>query len=141
MSNNVVQLPNGTWQCERPCCGYVTRKPYARAPVHACRCIDAKGMVSPDLSYGKQSRYLEAAAALARERLVAQAVASVGEDAVSLRLGDLVAITLDSVGITKERVAAWWGTQCRCDERQEKLNQLGQSIVKWLRDQRKNAKL
>jgi hypothetical protein len=42
-----------------------------------------------------------------------------------MELGDAVAAALDSVGISKERVAKWLGKPCRCSARQEKLNQLG----------------
>jgi hypothetical protein len=40
-------------------------------------------------------------------------------------LGDKVEAALSSIGITKERVERWLGGPCGCDERQQKLNQLG----------------
>jgi len=42
--------------------------------------------------------------------------------------GDIVADTLSSVGITKERMKALLGGDCGCQERQEKLNEFGR---KW----------
>jgi hypothetical protein len=40
-------------------------------------------------------------------------------------IGDQVEAALSAVGITKERVTAWIGRPCGCQERQEKLNALG----------------
>ena len=45
-------------------------------------------------------------------------------------LGDHVESALSVVGITKERVLAWFGPECGCIERQEKLN----AIDKWARE-------
>lgn len=39
-------------------------------------------------------------------------------------LGDFIASALKLVGITPERVSAWLGEECGCEERRAKLNQL-----------------
>lgn len=41
------------------------------------------------------------------------------------RLGDKIEQALTIVGITQERVEAWVGLPCGCQERIDKLNQLG----------------
>lgn len=41
-------------------------------------------------------------------------------------LGDRVESALAFIGITKDRVEAWIGEPCNCDERREKLNALGE---------------
>lgn len=64
------------------------------------------------------------------------ALASIGEPAETLGLGDLTAKALEAVGITKERWASWWGEPCGCDKRQEKLNQVGRKIVDWIKGSR-----
>lgn len=43
-------------------------------------------------------------------------------------LGDYVAIALNSIGITKERVSAVAGGDCGCQRRQEKLNEIGRKF-------------
>lgn len=40
-------------------------------------------------------------------------------------LGDKVEDALRLVGITQERVEKWLGEDCGCEERKERLNQLG----------------
>lgn len=42
-----------------------------------------------------------------------------------MQLGDQVAAALKAVGVTPERVSAWIGRPCGCEERQRKLNALG----------------
>lgn len=42
-----------------------------------------------------------------------------------MQLGDDVEKALTLVGITKSRVSKWLGHDCKCKERQEKLNRLG----------------
>lgn len=39
-------------------------------------------------------------------------------------LGDGVESALKMIGVTKERVTAWLGVECGCDERRDKLNQI-----------------
>lgn len=39
-------------------------------------------------------------------------------------LGDFVESALSRIGITKDRVEAWLGEECNCEERKQKLNQL-----------------
>lgn len=39
-------------------------------------------------------------------------------------LGDRVERALSLAGLTQERVEAWLGRPCGCDERREKLNQI-----------------
>jgi hypothetical protein len=56
----------------------------------------------------------------------------------ALPIGDAVASVLDSVGITKERwsealKAVGFKGPCRCPERQQQLNELGDKLVKWWR--------
>ncbi len=51
-------------------------------------------------------------------------------------LGDAVQKALASVGVTSERVEAWLGRQCRCKERQARLNALGSWAVGVLRGQK-----
>jgi hypothetical protein len=48
-------------------------------------------------------------------------------------LGTVVADALASVGITKERFAGWWQEPCNCQERENKLNHIGQKIVAFLK--------
>ena len=43
----------------------------------------------------------------------------------SMGLGDVVRDALSSVGISIEIVERWVGRPCGCEERKEKLNQLG----------------
>ncbi len=40
-------------------------------------------------------------------------------------IGDVVERALVSVGVTQARVEQWLGAPCGCEERQQKLNQLG----------------
>jgi hypothetical protein len=68
--------------------------------------------------------------------IVKQAIAALGADAESLGLGDMMAATLDAIGITKERVIAWQGEvgPCQgCVDRQEWFNKLGRKITGFLR--------
>jgi|688.fasta_scaffold00210_33 hypothetical protein len=44
-------------------------------------------------------------------------------------LGDYVAVGLESVGVTKDRVSAVIGMPCNCPERQAKLNSLGKKYL------------
>lgn len=44
-------------------------------------------------------------------------------------LGDIVATGLSAVGITKERVSKLLGGDCGCEERQQKLNELGHKYL------------
>ena len=46
------------------------------------------------------------------------------QDSKPKLLGDMVESALKSAGITQERVTAWIGEECACDERREKLNQV-----------------
>lgn len=39
-------------------------------------------------------------------------------------LGDLIHSGLNRLGLTPQRVSGWLGRECRCKERQEKLNAL-----------------
>ena len=39
-------------------------------------------------------------------------------------LGDVVSKALELIGVTEQRVVDWMG-DCKCKERREKLNQLG----------------
>lgn len=52
-----------------------------------------------------------------------------------MKLGDMVAATLDSVGITKDRVAAITGSKdCGCKERQAAMNRFGDRVLlRWVR--------
>lgn len=43
-------------------------------------------------------------------------------------LGDIIAGRLESIGFSKARVSRWLGRDCGCDERQRRLNQLGEWI-------------
>ena len=47
-------------------------------------------------------------------------------------LGDTVYQTLQTVGVTQQRVERWLGTCC-CEERREKLNQIDMLIRRILR--------
>ena len=40
-------------------------------------------------------------------------------------LGDVLESALTKIGVTSERVENWLGTPCNCEERKQKLNQLG----------------
>lgn len=51
------------------------------------------------------------------------------------RLGDVAEQALSAVGITAERVEAWLG-KCRCKERRERLNALGEWAASWLRGEK-----
>lgn len=42
-----------------------------------------------------------------------------------MQLGDLTAQALAVVGLTPDRVEAWLGGECGCEERKQKLNALG----------------
>ena len=57
----------------------------------------------------------------------------------TVELGDAVEAALRTVGITKERVSKWMGRPCRCDERQEKLNQLSRWAKRILMGQTEDA--
>lgn len=46
-------------------------------------------------------------------------------EAATPSLGDMVAASLERVGITKERVSAIVGKPCGCDKRQKALNDVG----------------
>lgn len=63
--------------------------------------------------------------------VVQQALATVEDN--PLPIGDWTATALDALGITKERVSAWWGEPCPCPERQQRLNELGRTIVSFLK--------
>ena len=39
-------------------------------------------------------------------------------------LGDAIESALSRVGVTKDKVERWLGTQCHCSDRQKKLNEL-----------------
>lgn len=42
-----------------------------------------------------------------------------------MKLGSLISSALSIVGVTEERVSHWIGGPCGCEERKEKLDQLG----------------
>jgi hypothetical protein len=46
-------------------------------------------------------------------------------------LGDVVADSLDAIGVSKERVRKVFGN-CGCQQRQEALNRLGRRLLNWL---------
>jgi hypothetical protein len=48
---------------------------------------------------------------------------------VTPQLGDAVSSALSAVGITKQRVSRLLGRQCKCKERQRRLNELGQQAA------------
>ena len=50
-----------------------------------------------------------------------------------MKLGDAVERALHAVGITHDRVSRWLGTECGCEERKQRLNQLGAWASRWLR--------
>ncbi len=106
------RLPDGRYRCL--ICGDETSRAPEQPPVR--QCVKETASIMWDHS-----------------KLVAKALASNGDGAASLGLGDIVAAGLDSVGITKDRVAKWWGAPCNCKDRQERLNKLGQAIVAFAR--------
>lgn len=57
-----------------------------------------------------------------------------------MQLGDKIHNALRAVGITPERVEQWVGGPCGCQERQEKLNQLGRWAARILRGSTDRAK-
>ena len=46
----------------------------------------------------------------------------------TLGLGDIASFALAIVGITEDRVSAWIGEPCGCDQRREKLNRFGEWV-------------
>jgi hypothetical protein len=54
-------------------------------------------------------------------------------------LGDTISAALSSVGITEERVTKWLGS-CRCKERQERLNAVGQWATMTVKGKLKQAR-
>lgn len=46
------------------------------------------------------------------------------------RMGDCIESALATVGVTQERVEWWLGAPCGCEERKQKLNQLGRWAVR-----------
>lgn len=50
------------------------------------------------------------------------------------RLGDIVAHSLASIGITKERATAIVGRDCGCSKRQAEMNHVGAKIAESLRN-------
>ena len=54
-------------------------------------------------------------------------------------LGDLVERALSLVGVTQERVERWVGGPCGCEERKQKLNQLGYWVARVLSGKRDRA--
>lgn len=57
-----------------------------------------------------------------------------------LQIGDAVEKALSAVGITPEKVEAYLGKPCRCRERKEKLNQIGNWAYRILSGETTNAK-
>lgn len=55
-------------------------------------------------------------------------------------LGDLIHEALDKVGVTKEKVEDWLGHPCHCQERQDRLNRLGNWIRRVLSGKTDKAK-
>lgn len=45
-------------------------------------------------------------------------------------LGDRVEQALRLVGVTPERVSRWLGRECGCEDRKQKLNQLGAWVAR-----------
>lgn len=55
-------------------------------------------------------------------------------------LGDLVERALSVVGVSKDLVEEWVGGPCGCDERKEKLNQLGNWAFRVVKGKTERAK-
>lgn len=68
--------------------------------------------------------------------IVSESLEAAGIDGDSLGLGDIVAASLERIGITKERVSKWLGSPCHCSERQKRLNQLGKQIAAYIKADR-----
>lgn len=54
-------------------------------------------------------------------------------------IGDALARALSAAGITPERVTAWLGKSCGCNERRERLNALGHWATRVLRGRTERA--
>ena len=57
-----------------------------------------------------------------------------------MELGDAIERSLQTVGVTDERVSTWLGKPCGCDERREKMNQLSIWAKRIAKGKLKNAK-
>lgn len=102
MDANVTQCLFSTECLTCPNCGYVAQ---TSATYRHCRVINKARAVAVDAPVPQIGDLIRTPA---------------------LRLGDAAKSVLLSLGITKERVSSFMGTgSCRCDERQEALNQLG----------------
>jgi hypothetical protein len=62
------------------------------------------------------------------------------DDPTTTGLGDIVHIALASVGITPERVSDWLGSPCNCEERRQRMNQIGSWAVRALTGAATSAK-
>lgn len=57
-----------------------------------------------------------------------------------MELGDVIERSLQTVGVTDERISTWLGKPCGCDERKEKMNQLSIWAKRVTKGKLKNAK-
>ena len=57
-----------------------------------------------------------------------------------MELGDVIERSLQTVGVTDERISTWLGKPCDCDERKEKMNQLSIWAKRIAKGKLKNAK-
>lgn len=55
-------------------------------------------------------------------------------------IGDTIETALSKLGITSERVEQWLGGPCGCEERKQKLNQLGRWASRILSGKLEKAK-
>lgn len=120
-----TRVPDGRWKC--PNCEDETCTPRPHPPIK--RCSKTTATTAETRQFRENG---------ARERLVRHAIKAVGTSPEKLGLGDwgdVVAATLDSVGLTKELVGKWAGEEfcLGCSRRQEALNRLGRRIVSFLK--------
>jgi hypothetical protein len=65
-----------------------------------------------------------------------------GDNQPQFQLGDMIETALKSVGVHQavKRASTWLGVDCGCNERKEKLNQLGAWAKRWWDGKKDNAK-
>jgi hypothetical protein len=121
---NFQKIEHGHWRCTH--CSTVHARPSRRPPVRLCEA--RKGETPPNLLQARR-----------RPPRPSKSAYNPPRQPPKIELGDAIANTLKSFGITPEKVTQWIGRPCGCERRREKLNQLDRWARQFLGGKKEEA--